>query len=297
MRKSSRMPSKSSPRAYSQRVSSSVSGNLVGRVAVDLVGRHVDEGGVGAGSPHASSRFSVPTALTSKSSKGREAARSWLGWAAAWTTASGREVLEQPQHGRAIAKVQLVVREPSTRRLSSRRWFQRVSPWGPKKSARMLLSTPWTSQPSAVEMPNHFRTDQPARTGYQEFHVRGSSRPKSGSTPSECRIAGHDFSRLDLLKDHRSGGDQGPVANFDTLHNNRRAPMNTSSPIFTGRRTVPAEERAAEDRVGGIEVAVDNDGLGADLHRRLIFDAHFRDDDDPGNGRFVANADSRAPRA
>ena len=29
----------------------------------------------------------------------------------------------------------------------SRRWFQRVSPCGPKKSARMLLSTPCTSHP------------------------------------------------------------------------------------------------------------------------------------------------------
>ena len=37
----------------------------------------------------ASGRLRVPTALTSKSSKGREAARSWLGWAAVWTIAVG----------------------------------------------------------------------------------------------------------------------------------------------------------------------------------------------------------------
>ena len=37
----------------------------------------------------ASRRLREPTALTSKSSKGREAARSWLGWAAVWTIAVG----------------------------------------------------------------------------------------------------------------------------------------------------------------------------------------------------------------
>ena len=41
----------------------------------------------------ASNRLSVPTALTSKSSKGMEAALSWDGWAAVCTTASGRIVL------------------------------------------------------------------------------------------------------------------------------------------------------------------------------------------------------------
>jgi len=32
---------------------------------------------------------------------------------------------------------------------ASRAWFQRVSPAGPKNTARWLLSTPWTCQPRA----------------------------------------------------------------------------------------------------------------------------------------------------
>ena len=52
------------------------------------------------------------------------------------------EFLEQGQHAGAVADVEFVMLEIFVHARSSRRWFQRVSPPGPKKSARMLLSTP-----------------------------------------------------------------------------------------------------------------------------------------------------------
>ena len=58
----------------------------------------------------ASSRLSVPTALTSKSSKGREAARSWLGWAAVWTISAGRSAFRAADRS-AVANIQFVVME------------------------------------------------------------------------------------------------------------------------------------------------------------------------------------------
>ena len=44
----------------------------------------------------ASSRFRVPTAFVSKSSKGMAAARSCDGWAAVWTIAAGRSSSTSP---------------------------------------------------------------------------------------------------------------------------------------------------------------------------------------------------------
>ena len=40
-----------------------------------------------------------------------------------------------------------------------------VSPSGPKNSRRMLLSTPWTVQPCAIQGRDHLGADQPVRAG------------------------------------------------------------------------------------------------------------------------------------
>ena len=85
---------------------------FVGRVAIDLVGAHVDEHAPRGMRRVASSRFSVPTALTSKSSNGRLAARSWLGWAAAVDrSAVGASVRRQSKHRGPVADVELMVDE------------------------------------------------------------------------------------------------------------------------------------------------------------------------------------------
>ena len=57
----------------------------------------------------ASRRFKVPTALTSKSSKGRDAARSWLGCAAVWTIILGLRVSMHERTFGPVPNVQLVV--------------------------------------------------------------------------------------------------------------------------------------------------------------------------------------------
>ena len=73
-----------------------------GRVAVDLVRAHVDERrSRGSCRRAASSRFSVPTALVSKSSNGIAAARSWTGCAAACTIDRRAQRRDELQHARA----------------------------------------------------------------------------------------------------------------------------------------------------------------------------------------------------
>jgi hypothetical protein len=49
-----------------------------------------------------------------------------------------------------VAQIKFVV-EKVAERLTRRCWFQRVSPAGPKKLARMLLSTPWTRHPRSAK--------------------------------------------------------------------------------------------------------------------------------------------------
>ena len=53
----------------------------------------------------------------------------------------GPQFLDQLQDAGAVADIQLVVREAGQRRRKALR-FQRVSPCGPKNTARWLLSTP-----------------------------------------------------------------------------------------------------------------------------------------------------------
>ncbi len=54
----------------------------------------------------------------------------------------GRSFLEQREHAGAVADVEFVVVEIAATCAASRCWFQRVSPCGPKNTARWLLSTP-----------------------------------------------------------------------------------------------------------------------------------------------------------
>ena len=61
----------------------------------------------------------MPTALTSKSSNGREAARSWLGWAAAWMTRSTGVGGQQAVDAVAVADVEVVVRVAPAGRLEA----------------------------------------------------------------------------------------------------------------------------------------------------------------------------------
>src|SRR4030095_10069650 len=85
----------------------------------------------------ASSKFKVPTALVSKSSNGMVGARSCDGGAAQWTIAPALIVDTR-------ARTPGLLRMSSSwcwklRRLrSNRRWFQRVSPSGPKNAERLL---------------------------------------------------------------------------------------------------------------------------------------------------------------
>ena len=113
----------------------------------------------------ASSRFSVPTALVSKSSNGIAAARSWDGCAAAWTISVGlqrrRPARARPARSRMSSSW---CWKPGSSR-SSRCWFQRVSPCGPKNTARWLLSTPWTSYPWLCEVAADFAADQAGGAG------------------------------------------------------------------------------------------------------------------------------------
>src|SRR5262249_26593183 len=94
----------------------------------------------------ASKRFKVPVALTSKSSNGRSLARSCDGCAAQWMTAP---ILSAANRSVTAARSRMSTAWCVKLRTVSTSWRSRqvVSPCGPKKSARMLLSRPWTSWP------------------------------------------------------------------------------------------------------------------------------------------------------
>ncbi len=90
--------------------------------------------------------FSVPTALVSKSSNGMRAARSWEGWAAAWTIAR-RRIAATASCTAWRSRMSMAWLSKLRSVALSRRVFHVVSPCGPKKVARPLLSIPCTSQP------------------------------------------------------------------------------------------------------------------------------------------------------
>ena len=89
----------------------------------------------------ASSRFSVPTAFTSKSSKGMLAARSCEGWAAVWMMTAGLSVSTSFSTAGAVANVQLVVREAG-QRLPQPLLVPAGVALRAEEASRWLLSTP-----------------------------------------------------------------------------------------------------------------------------------------------------------
>src|SRR5258708_15434371 len=136
----------------------------------------------------------VPTAFTSKSSNGRPAARSWLGWAAAWTTRSGRTRsmhASTPLRSRISSSMCSKAGYVAARRA----WFQRVSPSGPKNRARSLLSMPNTVQRSfakneTTSLP--MRPDDPVtrrREGMVGLRLSGGA--EDGVSPAEPAISVH----------------------------------------------------------------------------------------------------------
>ena len=115
MVKLSLIPSQYAGSSYSQRVSSSLSGIRFGASPYTLLVDMWTNGISGHACRTASNRLSVPTAFTSKSSNGRDAARSWLGCAAVWITASGWISRTNSNMPGPVAEIQFVMLE--TRRI------------------------------------------------------------------------------------------------------------------------------------------------------------------------------------
>ena len=112
----------------------------------------------------------MPTALTSKSSNGREAARSWLGWAAVWTIASGRNSSISLQHAGAVADVQLVVREAGVQVALQPPLVPAGIAAGAEEIGPHVVVHAVDVPAQGVEMRDHLRADQSAGTGHQESH-------------------------------------------------------------------------------------------------------------------------------
>ena len=101
----------------------------------------------------------MPTAFVSKSSKGREAARSWLGCAAAWTMASGRSSSINRSTPGAVANVQFVVREPLAGAFQPLLVPARVALRAEEIGPHVVVHAMHVPAQS-VEMLGHFRADQ-----------------------------------------------------------------------------------------------------------------------------------------
>src|ERR1700742_4325051 len=100
----------------------------------------------------ASSRFSVPFALTPKSVCGSDAAQSWEGCAAVWITSS-----IDPACSAKIRMISAASRMSTFSHLkfacsSTSRWVTcEVDASGPKKRARLSFSIPTTSKPCSMK--------------------------------------------------------------------------------------------------------------------------------------------------
>ena len=144
------------------------SGDAVRPVAVDLVRAHVDERRLsGQLRRAASSRFSVPTALVSKSSNGIAAARSWEGCAAAWTITSGRSSAIRLEHSLTVADVELVV--PERRKLSLEPLLvpARVA-LRPEEDGALVVVDAVDLIALVREVPAHFAADQARGAGHKD---------------------------------------------------------------------------------------------------------------------------------
>ena len=74
-------------------------------------------------------------------------------------------------HAGAVTDIQLVDGGIPGDWLGERCWFQRVSPPGPKKSARVLLSMPCTSHHVRQEIINNFQSIKPDEPVANKFFI------------------------------------------------------------------------------------------------------------------------------
>src|ERR1035438_10188535 len=117
----------------------------------------------------ASSMCSVPSAFTSKSSSGMAAARSCEGWAAVCTIRLGRNSSMRANRASRSRISSAWWLYPGISRLN-RSSTQLVSPSGPKKTARWLLSIPATRKPWR---PKNTETSEPISPQEPDTNTEG----------------------------------------------------------------------------------------------------------------------------
>ena len=132
----------------------------------------------------ASSRLSVPPALTSKSSNGRALARSCEGWAAQWMIRSGRVLADDPVHrlrgrgypGRPMLESGAGLRPGGA---GSRPYRP-----GARRSRPACYCRCRGREAAAVEMTDRLGADQAAAAGHEHLHRKQSSRTAEGGKGS-----------------------------------------------------------------------------------------------------------------
>ena len=113
-------------------------------VAVDLVRAHVDERALGTAAPRGLEQVQRADGVGVEVVEGN-GRRTIVGGLRGGVDDHGRaQSRHQIEHALRSRMSSSWWRNDGSSR-SSRCWFQRVSPCGPKKTARWLLSTPWTS--------------------------------------------------------------------------------------------------------------------------------------------------------
>ena len=113
----------------------------------------------------ASSRCSVPSAFTSKSRNGMAAARSCEGCAAVWMMRFGLQLLDQREQRVAVPDVERCMAIAGDLPPQTLQHPGLVSPSGPKKTARWLLSIPATSKSLLCKEDRDFGANQATRCG------------------------------------------------------------------------------------------------------------------------------------
>ena len=114
----------------------------------------------------------MPTALVSKSSNGMAAARSWLGWAAVWTIASGLQRLaSSASTPGAVADVELVMDEAWELCCQALLVPARVALRAEEDRALVVVDAVNDVTQLACEITADFRADQAGRAGDEKtFH-------------------------------------------------------------------------------------------------------------------------------
>ena len=153
----------------------------VGVVAVDLVGRHGDEHRLGrvrpAGLEQVERADGVHVEVVERAGGGEVVAR--LGGGVDHELVA-RPLRSAPSTAVAVADVEVVVgvaRAAWPRAAAGSTSCRRS---GPKKSARMLLSTPSTAKPEAVEELDRLRADEPGGARDEDLHAGRRAAPVEG---------------------------------------------------------------------------------------------------------------------